>query len=314
MSAQTDSSLAQAGLSSQHPAQLAKSSKKPPIPLIVGIVIAVIVILVVILIVTSQGEDKANAPSISASQSSSSPITQSQGPTYENGLFSITLPDDVANKVSFSEEGDALSLHFTSAGVSIATICPQSDLPEYETEYKRETYTLGDVYVAGGYRETFLTLPFVDAEGKYVHAASKGSVALGIAQYLNMTPETFAACIALKTETGFKPAVLTSIGGGSSSSSQQSASSGVPTSAFWGIWANASKDEAEMEAEARRIKSDYGLDAFVVLTTDWSNLNSEPWYCVSLGSYSSEDAANAALAQAHAVYSDAYVKYSGAKK
>lgn len=69
-----------------------------------------------------------------------------------------------------------------------------------------------------------------------------------------------------------------------------------------------------MESAAQRIRNDYGLNAFVVLTTDWSNLNSEPWYCVSLGSYSSQDAANAALPQAQAAYADAYVKYSGSKK
>ena len=55
-----------------------------------------------------------------------------------------------------------------------------------------------------------------------------------------------------------------------------------------------------------------GYSAEVFLTTGWENLNSEPWYVVSLGRASSEDGADAVLDRAHTgEYGDAYVKWSG---
>ena len=79
---------------------------------------------------------------------------------------------------------------------------------------------------------------------------------------------------------------------------------------FYGIWCYASKDEQE----AQRVADDYrqqGLDARVCLTTDWSELNPEPWYVVTAGAYRTEGEAQQALAAVQSVQPDAYVKYSG---
>ena len=79
---------------------------------------------------------------------------------------------------------------------------------------------------------------------------------------------------------------------------------------FYGIWCYASKDQQE----AQRVADDYrqqGLDARVCLTTDWENLNSEPWYVVTAGVYRTEGEAQQALAAVQSVQPDAYVKYSG---
>ena len=79
---------------------------------------------------------------------------------------------------------------------------------------------------------------------------------------------------------------------------------------FYGIWCYASKDEQD----AQRVADDYrqqGLDARVCLTTEWSELNPEPWYVVTAGAYRTEGEAQQALAAVQSVQPDAYVKYSG---
>lgn len=80
---------------------------------------------------------------------------------------------------------------------------------------------------------------------------------------------------------------------------------------FWGIWTFASKDYDECvpyvaEARAR------GIDARITTTGEWGNLNEEPWYVVTMGTYATEDEAEEALGDVlSAGYDDAYVKYSG---
>ena len=55
-----------------------------------------------------------------------------------------------------------------------------------------------------------------------------------------------------------------------------------------------------------------GFDAYVTETTLWENLNDEPWYVVTIGVYSSQDEANAALPRVqNELDGTAYTKYSG---
>ena len=87
--------------------------------------------------------------------------------------------------------------------------------------------------------------------------------------------------------------------------------SGAVTSPFYGIWCYGSKTEADANSFAASV-IDKGFDGRVFVTTDWSNLNSEKYYVVTAGIYSTEEDAKAALAGVQSAgYSDAYVKYSG---
>lgn len=83
------------------------------------------------------------------------------------------------------------------------------------------------------------------------------------------------------------------------------------TTSFWGVWALASKDRGladEFAASARQAN----YDAAVFITSEWGNLNSEPWYAVSLCCADSEADANTVLERAKREgYADAYVKHSG---
>ena len=79
---------------------------------------------------------------------------------------------------------------------------------------------------------------------------------------------------------------------------------------FYGIWCHASKKRKDAEKGAKSLR-EYGFDADVYVTTDWSNLNQEKWYVVSAGEYSTKKAANNNLESVQDVYPDAYVKYTG---
>jgi septal ring-binding cell division protein DamX len=81
-------------------------------------------------------------------------------------------------------------------------------------------------------------------------------------------------------------------------------------SPFYGIWCEAYKKQSNAEAAIEKYIAD-GIDAEVFLTTDWSNLNSEKWYVISAGVYSSKEEAKAMLSTIQGIYPNAYVKYSG---
>lgn len=79
---------------------------------------------------------------------------------------------------------------------------------------------------------------------------------------------------------------------------------------FYGIWCGASKDRRDMERLADSLSAK-GFSAKVFLTTDWSDLNVEPWYVAAAGTYAARAAAESALPLVQVYYPDAYVKYSG---
>lgn len=82
----------------------------------------------------------------------------------------------------------------------------------------------------------------------------------------------------------------------------------VNQSAFYGIWVGASKNEAD----AKKIASQYkDLDGCVFLSTDWGNLNKEPYYVVTCGTYNLETEAKQMLAVVKKMNKNAYIKYSG---
>ncbi len=80
---------------------------------------------------------------------------------------------------------------------------------------------------------------------------------------------------------------------------------------FYGVWCAAYEDRGDADKYADLLKSQ-GFDACVFLSSEWSNLNSEPYYIVTAGTYTTEADAEAVLRSVHnAGYVKAYVKYSG---
>lgn len=79
---------------------------------------------------------------------------------------------------------------------------------------------------------------------------------------------------------------------------------------FYGIWCYASEDETDAYNFAQQM-TEQGFYGCVTLTTLWSELNSEPYYVVTYGAYDNKSDAEAALPRVQAIYSNAYIKYSG---
>lgn len=310
----------QSAQSAQSQAGPQGTSVKPPrnklaIPFAIVAIVAIALIIVLIVMLAGKGNDATSSPSSTPSDS----VVSSPAPTIETELFRISLPTDVAEKVSFSETHNSITMGYSDSSALLATIYPASEA--METEAALGYYTLGEVYVGGHYEEARMSLAFLTEDNKTAHAASRDPLECGIEKLLGMTPEEFASCISLNTGSEYEPATAVFTGGRSANASTTTADPvmtegtwAVPTEPFWGIWTDASKDRAEVEAIAQRIHDQTGDKATVVLTTDWSNLNSEPWYVISMGRWSSQEDANAALPRIQANgYPDAYVKYSGDK-
>ena len=81
-------------------------------------------------------------------------------------------------------------------------------------------------------------------------------------------------------------------------------------SGFYGIWFFATKSYEEAEVAAAECYQN-GFEGQVYVTSDWSNLNSETWYVVTAGIYTSTADAEAMLPYVQYVYPDAYIKYTG---
>jgi len=79
------------------------------------------------------------------------------------------------------------------------------------------------------------------------------------------------------------------------------------------ILCGASKSESEAFDFSQSVREN-GFSSIVLTSSDWTNLNSETWYCTTAGTYSDESEAYRMLNIVHKVYPDAYVKYTGEYK
>ena len=80
---------------------------------------------------------------------------------------------------------------------------------------------------------------------------------------------------------------------------------------FYGVWVSATKSESEAEKMCNELISK-GFDALVIKTSDWSNLNPETYYAISIGAHARKEDAEAQLSvMKRNGYESAYVKYSG---
>lgn len=236
----------------------------------------------------------------------------------DTGDFSIVWPD--GRTQPFDVETTESGVVISCGGAPVAQVNVATQATEkYSDERKHRVYSLKP---AGGGEGLTVQFFYHNADGRPAHWGDATATELGIERLAGMSPEELLALFALPgagEPGGFE---VTLVGddlasGGSAGAGQQAqadagaAASGEP---FWGIWAEASKSESEAEGYAADWRA-RGFSAEVVLTTDWSNLNPEPWYCVTLGRYASESAAQSALANAQSAGSgDAYVKYSGEHK
>lgn len=219
--------------------------------------------------------------------------------------FSLALPSDIAARIDISEMQDGAFCMISADGIAIAEVAFPDSVP-FEDELKARRYSLGDIGTC--------SFAYITPDGAHAaHWNDESATELSVSRLLGMTDLAFIDCLRFDGGGGqvAEPVLLSDDASSSGfSSSSDSAASAVPEP-FWGIWIGASKDAGEAQAIADEAAS-RGLPAFVTTTQEWENLNSEPWYVISAGSYPTKDAAQAALGSVQSAgYADAYVKHSG---
>lgn len=80
---------------------------------------------------------------------------------------------------------------------------------------------------------------------------------------------------------------------------------------FYGIWIGTSG--MYRGAEEIVLSDTHQYPMHIILTSEWSNLNPEPYYAVSIFKYETKEEAEDYLAYVKEDYPDAYVKYTGEK-
>lgn len=80
---------------------------------------------------------------------------------------------------------------------------------------------------------------------------------------------------------------------------------------FYGIWIGTSG--MYQGAEEIVLSDTHQYPLYIILTSDWSNLNPEPYYAVSIFKYETKEEAEDYLKYVKEDYPDAYVKYTGEK-
>ena len=83
------------------------------------------------------------------------------------------------------------------------------------------------------------------------------------------------------------------------------------TTPFWGVWIGAFSYPENAEERMAEARANGLPEPRLEFSSDWSNLNQDGYYVVSVGSYQSSAEAEAVLEQARQYYADAYVKHSG---
>ena len=83
---------------------------------------------------------------------------------------------------------------------------------------------------------------------------------------------------------------------------------------FFGVWTASSKDYNDAVDSARAL-CDEGFDARVYYSPEWENLNKDPYYCVTAGTFMHKNEADNELdSLKEKGYSGAYVKHTGYRK
>jgi hypothetical protein len=80
---------------------------------------------------------------------------------------------------------------------------------------------------------------------------------------------------------------------------------------FYGIWCSAAADIDDAQKIIEDLEQQ-GIIGEIFVTSEWSNLNAQKWYAVSVGTYSRESDAEKSLDFVKELgYPNAYIKYSG---
>lgn len=230
-------------------------------------------------------------------QLSETPVEAQARATFSWGYVEST------KRIGVEAAGDSAHLIDKMSGSTIAEIFVTKDGTSSET--KRKRFAIGEFEALDGTIPVLLDVCYLDDDGNPLHwnAAEQGTLAteflnedgmdtllsgVRLAEgedFVRVSPQQVRPCTVDETVDGTEP--------------------------FWGVWIFASMNEAESQAMADEATS-AGFDASIIDSSEWSNLNTAQWFCVTVGRFASEEAAEEARRFAvDSGYSSAYVKYSG---
>lgn len=179
-------------------------------------------------------------------------------------------------------------------------------------------YQLSKMNVRGAAEPIEMTLYFMPTSGGKGVAHWSENAKTTVLEAAGLTDQQLCDAMTLIDDSGQERSAQCQLvqdpTGGVSPTPKASSDSGKyaynSTEPFYGVWLGAFKTREEAEEQVFAITKGYGV---VVLTTDWSNLNSESWYVVSYGTYKTQEEAERVYQGVCELYAwnDAYVKYSG---
>ena len=229
----------------------------------------------------------------------------------ETECVRVSLPRDlVESGYQWSEESDEC-VDLTDANGSVLASVIWGVAATRENEAKLESYAIGTVSHGSIGYPAYLKLYYLDSAGKRIHWGVDDTGELATDR-MGVELQDIVSWIELYSPGGFRSAVLQDPKGTQGTQGGNSSGTGTSlTEPFYGVWVAASKDYDEARSMANELEA-VGLHGTVFLTTDWSNLNPEPWYVVAAGYARAEPEAQSLCERVHALgYTDAYVKYSG---
>ncbi len=249
----------------------------------------------------------AATPPAGSSSSASAPAPAAEQPAVlDTGDVRATLPAQYVNQGYSWTSGESTVVHLNGPGNSPVADIVWADVATRENEAKRDSYSIGTIDHGASRSEVKLWVYYLE-DGKLIYmgaadAATRGTLPLDA---MGITVEELVSWIELYNVDGYVPARIVD-----DTANVDTAKTGS-YEPFYGVWIGASKDRAEAEALAQEAQSK-GLRAEVQLSSEWSNLNPEPWYVVTAGHPLTELNANTVFVHAvDAGYKDAYIKYSG---
>lgn len=326
----------------------ASASKRKGVWIAVIIVAAVIIVGALIMLLANpfatSADSNKEAPEATTQQDSSAKEADEQASQpdevisrFYNGGIHIAMPAKFASEgYEWSDKVNGIPRLCNKDGIVAAQIVLPKQMITYD-EARAERYGLG--FVERGDEKTPVNLTVLYwQDGNQglgvVHGSQPRSVGAPSVDFMGITLEELASWISLEHQGEYVPAQIgdfidmqessssnsssSSSGSSSSSSSNNSASSADSLVAghqpFYGVWIGAfeDRDNADRFNTAAR---GAGLESFMFLSSDWTNLNQKHYWVVAGAVASTEAEANALLPTVQSKgYGNAYVKYSGTYK
>ena len=308
-----------------------RGDKKMVVIVVLVVIVVVLAVFVAVFAMSSRNGENASIGNQSSTVSSSTVDGSTQANASASSGNSSTASTDAPFVFETNDVRVEMPAHYAdegctwSQGESSVTFAKDGD-PAVEIvwgtaatksgEAKMDSSIIGEISHGSIGLTVYMRVLRWDNRHRAIYsgAAEAGTPSLDV---LGISQEAFVSWISLYTVRGFVPAAIQPAAGADTGAGT-SASAGAGTvertgsaAPFWGVWIGASKDSGEAESLARAAQAK-GLPADVTQTTDWDNLNTEPWFVITVGRSSTQEEAESLLTQAKAAgYADAYVKYSG---